>query len=316
MSNERGSAVTVAAGLAVAGIFGFSFIFTKRVLGYIAPPDLLALRFVAAASAMTAMAAAGLIRIDLTRRRWVKLLPLAVVQPVLYFLCESYGVKLTAASEAGAIIGTIPVAVAVLAAVCLRERPGALQIVSILASSAGVAIMAAGGGFGRGRLAGILLLFGAVLAAGIYSVLSRSQSREFKPMEITMVMMWTGACAFTLMAFGGHWLMGTRPPFAALARPAVWIAVLYLGLLSSVAAFFLVNFLLGRLEAARTMVYTNLTTLVSVLAGVFVLGESFRWHQGIGGALILLGVFGINRFRPDRAAKAGAEPAPPAALGV
>lgn len=111
-----------------------------------------------------------------------------------------------------------------------------------------------------------------------------------------MVMMWLGAVVFNALALGGHLAAGSAIPWPVLARPSVWVPLGYLGLLSSVGAFFLVNFMLSRMEAARSVAYTNLTTLVSVLAGLLILQESFHWYQGIGGILILLGVWGTNRF--------------------
>ena len=259
----RGDARTVAAGLGMAAIFGFSFLFTKTALAVLSPIDLLGLRFTLAALAMLVLAAIGLIRLNLTGRRWGRLLLLSAVQPVAYFLCETAGVKLTSASEAGVIIGTIPVAVAILAALLLHERPNRVQVLFIISSSLGVAVMVAGHGFGRSHLGGILLLLGAVLAASFYSVFSRRLSREFTPMEMTTVMMCTGAVVFDLISLAAHWSAGSPIPFAALRLPAVWIPLAYLSVLSSVAAFFLVNFMLGRLEAARTVAYTNLTSFVS-----------------------------------------------------
>ncbi len=290
----------IAAGLGMAAIFGFSFLFTKTALTDLAPSDLLGLRFALAALAMSAIAILGLVRVNLSGRRWLKLLPLAAIQPVAYFLCETAGVKLTSASEAGMIIGTIPVAVAVLATVFLRERPSPAQICFILSSSLGVAVMVAGGGgFGRGHLGGSLLLLGAVLSASFYSILSRHLSREFAPFEMTLVMMWAGALVFGALSLGTHWAEGSPLPFALLLRSTVWVPLLYLGLLSSIAAFFLVNFMLSRMEAARMVAYANLTSLVSLLAGVVILGESFRWYQWLGGGMILLGVWGTNRFARD-----------------
>ncbi|MGE5598955.1 MAG: EamA family transporter, partial [Bacteroidota bacterium] len=105
-----------------------------------------------------------------------------------------------------------------------------------------------------------------------------------------------GAVFFSALSLADHWTARRFPDLAVLAEPAVWIPLLYLGLLSSVGAFLLINFMLGRLEAARAAVYTNLTTVVSVLAGVVVLGERIGWRQLLGGGLVVAGVWGANRF--------------------
>lgn len=294
-SGSRGRLVTAAAGVAMAAIFGFSFLFTRRALHHLAPADLLALRFALAAAAMTLLVGLGLVRVDLTPRRLRRLVPLAALQPVAYFLCETTGIKLTSSAVAGAIIGAIPVVVTLLAAVFLGERPEPARSFFIVLSALGVAIMGLGGASGGGNPLGLLLLVGAVLAAGFYSVLSRRLSREFAPAEMTLVMMWAGALVFSAISLAGHWARGTPFPLAAVGRRDVWIALSYLGLLSSVGAFLLVNFILGRQEAARSTAYTNLTTVISVLAGVLLLKESFSWHQTLAGILIVAGVWGANR---------------------
>ncbi|MGQ9778266.1 MAG: DMT family transporter [Bacillota bacterium] len=300
MSLDLTQTAPVAAGVTMAVIFGLSFSFTKTALGSLAPMDLLALRFSLAALAMAVLAAAGVIRLDLSGGRWRRLLPLAVFQPVVYFLCETAGIQVTSAAEAGMIIGAIPVVVAVMAAFFLGERPGLGQSFFVVASSLGIILIVLG--FppkeGKTHLLGLLLLFGAVLAAGFYSVLSRRLAGEFTPLETTAVMMWTGAAVFVPLAFGLHLSSGTAFPFRALTEPPVLLSLAYLGLLSSVAAFFLLNYMFRHLAAVRTVVYTNLTTLVSVLAGVFLLGERLGPRQWLGGGLILLGVWGTNRFAP------------------
>ena len=208
----------------MAAIFGFSFLFTKTVLKFLAPADLLGFRFALAALALTTLAAAGLVRVDLSRGAGSGCCPWRSSSPSLYFFCETGGIKLTSASEAGAIIGTIPVVVAILAAVVLGERPGFVQSLFILASPLGVALMAAGGGLGGSRLGGMLLLLGAVLSAGIYSILSRHHSKEFTPVEITMVMMWMGAVVFNVVALGGHLAAGSAIPWSA-PGPALGLGV-------------------------------------------------------------------------------------------
>ena len=66
--------------------------------------------------------------------------------------------------------------------------------------------------------------------------------------------------------------------------------------LSSIGAFFLLNYMLSRMEASRSAVFSNLTTIVAILAGVLFRGDVFYWFHAVGGFLILLGVYGTNYF--------------------
>lgn len=299
------------AGVGYATIFGFSFIITKGALDSLAPTELLFLRFTVAALALTLLRILGLLKLDYRRASWKHLALTCLFQPILYFLSETYGVRESASSIAGIVIGAIPVSVAVAGALMLGERLTVRQIVFLLLSVGGVALSVAfgtSGGALEASVRGILLLLGAVAAATFFNIYSRKTSKGLAPMETTFAMMWTGAIFFGLMSLILH-LTGLESipqaaqaavvaPTGLLAR--AWGAapsLAYLGLLSSVGAFFLINFTLSRLRASQSAVFTNLTTLVSVLAGVLFRGEHFGFAQALGALMIVVGVWGTNAQR-------------------
>lgn len=287
----------------VSFIFGLSFLFTKGALDYLGPYQLLALRFLTAALVLTVLRAVGVIRVRLKGRPIGGVLLLAFFEPVVYFICETNGVNLTTTSEAGLMISVIPVVVAIAAAVFLKEIPSPLQAVCILVSVGGVVIIAAGGGgvSFSGQGLGFLVLGGAVIAAGGYNVMARRVTRDFSPIEITYVMIWTGALFFGMLALFVHPAgQSLKSLLSALSYFPVWTAVLYLGIFSSVVAYFCLNYVLSKLEANRSAVLANLVTIVTVVAGVVFRHEPFLWYHLVGGILILTGVWGTNRFAPKR----------------
>ena len=73
-------------------------------------------------------------------------------------------------------------------------------------------------------------------------------------------------------------------------------AVLYLGAVASVGAYMLANYSLARLPVARQTIFTNMSTIVSVLSGVIIMGDEFTLLNLASFALILVGVWGVNRF--------------------
>lgn len=302
------------ASVTVAVIFGFSFLFTKGTLNYLTPFQLLGLRFALAALFMSLLAACRLIEVRIRAADLPELLGIAFWQPVLYFVFETYGVKLTSASESGVVIAMVPVAVAVLSGIFLREKINPAQAGFISAAVAGVVLMTvgapAGGGLESGsHLAGIALLSGAVLAAGFYSIFSRNAAARHEPEKITFVMMWVGAVVFNAAGLFQSYSSGLLGNYLQAARqlPVVF-GLLYLGLLSSVCAFFLTNYALSRLPASRMAVFLNLTPVVSVLAGVIFFQERLGLPQLAGGFLILAGVWGTNHFAgelPEERKEAG-----------
>ncbi|MFW6022448.1 MAG: DMT family transporter [Halanaerobiaceae bacterium] len=285
------------AGIIFSSIFGFSFMFTKETLVLMGPFHLLAFRFSFAAIFLSIIYIFGFIRINYRGKKMGLLILLAVIQPGLYFIFETFGISLTTSSEAGIIIALIPVVVSILAALFLNERPGLKQSLFILLSVSGVLfiILQKDAAESTSSLSGVVLLLGAVLMAGIYNILSRKLSLDFKPVEITFIMMWTGAVFFNLIAYVRHDGVFISY-FSPLTNIKIIISIFYLGLLSSVLAFFLMNYTLSRIEAAQSAVFANLTTIVSILAGVFIRGENFYWYQLFGGIMIIIGVWGTNYF--------------------
>lgn len=85
-------------------------------------------------------------------------------------------------------------------------------------------------------------------------------------------------------------------------QPGTLLSVLYLGILSSVVAFFLLNYMLSKTNPSQTATYLNLTTVVAILGGVLLGGEPFTWYHMVGGAMIIIGVWGTmwfgNRKKP------------------
>jgi len=309
------------AGVGYATIFGLSFLVTKGALASLDAFDLLFLRFALAAVLMSLLALLGIVKLHVRaklartapgadgaasdpapRGSAIRALALACLfQPILYFACETLGVRESATSTAGLVIGALPACVAVLGAFMLDERLTARQTASLALSVAGVALIVVftTSDGGEGSAVGFLCLLGAVAAATLYNIYSRLASRLFTPAETTFAMMWTGALAFgAVSTVRGFLAEGTAWPtlLAARALPAAG-GILYLGVLSSVVAFFFVNFTLSRLQASQSAVFANLTTVVAVAAGVLLRGERFGLVQAAGAVLIVLGVWGTNAAR-------------------
>ena len=110
-------------------------------------------------------------------------------------------------------------------------------------------------------------------------------------------MMMVGLVVFNGIAVTEHVLRGELTSyFTPLFNPVAFFAVVYLGILSSVVAFFMLNFMLSKIEATKSAVFGNLVTVVSIIAGILVLGEPFYWFHVVGAILILLGVWGTNYY--------------------
>ncbi len=284
-------------GLMFSIIFGFSFMFTKEGLEKLTSFELLGYRFALAAISLSILKYTGLIRMNFKNKKIKYLLLLAFFQPGLYFIFETTGIQLTTSSEAGIMIALIPVVVTILGIIFLDEKPNILQIIFILLSVAGVLliVLMKGQTAIKNNYFGMTLLAGAVIMAGFYNVLSRKLSFSFRPVEITYIMMWFGAITFNLISFIQNDFSFLNY-FKPLADGDTLFTIMYLGILSSIVAFFMMNYTLSRITASQSAVFANLTTVVSIIAGVFFRNEPFYWFQVLGATMIILGVWGTNYF--------------------
>jgi len=281
--------VPIFVGISYSTIFGFSYIASKNALEVLNPLELLFLRFSFATLVFVLLVAFKIIKLSYKGKPLGELGLVCLFQPILYFVCETFGIKECSTSTAGLMLGAVPVTVAFLAWLILDERPTLLRMLSLLVSLSGVGFIALTASSGENTFFGLLLLFGAMASASLYNVFSRKSSRIFTPMETTFAMMISGTVGFGLLA-----LFNTSPDLIQRAVPKI-PSIVYLGGLSSVVAFFLVNFNLSKLTASQVSVFSNLSTTVSVMAGVIFLGEHFGPLQVIGAVLILFGVWGANR---------------------
>ena len=296
---ERGGLIAAVIG---NGIFGFSFMFSRMALEVTNPPILLMYRFVIAFVLINLVALwanksgrTGWLRFQLRAKDAVSLLPLGICQPVIYFLCENYGVSLTNSTVSGVIIALIPIAALGMGALFLKEYPKPAQIFFALLSIAGVTVLTLQqSAQGDVKALGVLLLLGAVFIGVIYNIISRKTSERFSALERTYVMMGLGAAAFTLLAVCQN-LSAPMALVRPLGKPQFLLSLTYLSGLSSIVAFLMLNYANSELPIARATAFCNLTTVISVFAGVIFLGEPFEWVSLIASVVIIAGVWGVQK---------------------
>ncbi len=303
MTQKKTHTLSLLAALTSAVIFGMSFMFSKLALEVAAPTVLLAFRFTVAVAAMSLVilvnALVGKLRgrplfaFSLRGKPVYKLVLLGIVQPVAYFIFENYGILYTSSAVAGTIIAAVPVCCILMDVLVLHERVTLKQVLCALGAIGGVALISAGGAMMVSAL-GMLFLVLTMLSDTLYYGISHNAAKRFTPFEMTYVMFIVGMVVFIpvglIYAGGLHSPLITGP----MHDGGFWVAVLYLGLLSSVLAYGLLNFANSHLSVSETSLFSNVTTVVSVLAGVVLLKEPFSVWQMLGVAVILVCVFVAN----------------------
>lgn len=295
-------------------IFGLSFLFSttafnqaKNTLAHTNTlpgadvPVVLAVRFTFALLLMSVLIPILKIKINFKGKPVWKLILLGIFQPVIYFVGESFGLKLTGIVLSSVMISLVPIFCQVMSAVFLKDFPNILQVIFSAVSVAGVAIVTIISSEDTGAktyISGIIFLTVAVISASAFNVLGRSISQIFTPYERTYFMFVVSAVFFTvyaLFAVNFDVSLIVKP----LESPSFIVSILYLGGLSSVVAYFMINYANTYLSIPRATIFSNIITIVSTAAG-FASGEPFRLSTVICCAVIVLGVWGVQHFASQK----------------
>ncbi len=283
------------AAISYALIVGFSFMFTKLSLNMATPLDTLAHRFTIAFIIASALIGLKQVRLNLSKTIVWRILPLALIYPILFFIFQTFGLVYTSSSEAGIIQATVPIFTLLLASLFLKEYTTPWQKVSVLLSVSGVIyiFMMNGAAINAQNLKGIILILLSALTGACNTVLARKLVKQYSFFTVTYVMTFFGFIFFNVTAVSNHAMTGTMPEFLApFSNQTFIVAIIYLGALSSLATSFFSNYALSHIEAARMSVFNNLATLISIIAGVFFLNETIELYHIIGTFIILVGVTG------------------------
>ena len=231
-------------------------------------------------------------RAHFNRREWGVLLLASFLGVPLQFLLQFHGLSLTTVSHASLMVGTMPVILAVGAAVFMRERMDAIGWAALVCSAAGAALIALGGHHGeagRAMLRGDLLIVLSLMIALGWILINKQLLERHSPIAVTAygLVAGTAMLAVIVPAIYGF------PPFAAVSAKAWW-ALAGSGVLCTATTTLLWNWGLTQVPASQAGVLLNMEPLIGSLLGVLVLGETLGPSAWAGGALILAAAIALT----------------------
>jgi O-acetylserine/cysteine efflux transporter len=281
--------------LALSGLlWGTTVPLSKTAVAWAGPGWLTALRFALAAPVL-AWAVRGRLREVLTP----PLLLSGAAGYGLVILLQNAGIARTSATHAAILVGALPAMVAMLVAALGRARVGAVAAGGFAVALAGVALVAGGGDPG-GDLAGDGLVVVSLAVAAGFTVLQPRllAGRDAAGVVVATAGQLAGAALASVLAAG---LLEGLPPIPRGAADLASLGALVV--LGTLVPFTLFAFGQSRVVPEVAGAFLNLEPLVGTAAGVVFLGDAFGWHQGVGGAAILLGIVlsaGVGLRGPQR----------------
>ncbi len=212
------------------------------------------------------------------------------------FICETFGVSLTHASNAAFLISLCVAFTPVCEWWLLGERPSRAVVAASWLSLLGAALLAFQHGLQVSSLAwGDALMVVAAFLRGIMVCLTRRYGQRHGLPALTLTAVQMGVMTFgsvLLMLFvpGPDWRpMPTSGSF--------WSAMAFLVLACTLMAFFVQNYAAARASPSRVALLMGSEPLWGALIALLWLGERLTFIGWIGGLLIVISAWWVTRPR-------------------
>jgi drug/metabolite transporter (DMT)-like permease len=277
--------------------WSINFSLVKFALVELSPLAFNGLRMILAAGLMLILAPLLGYPLKFQRRHLGRLIVLGLLGNTAYQLCFIFGIVRTSADNAALILATVPAWVALIGTLAGAEKVTTGGWLGVMLSLVGIALIILGGQrqahleFGSAHLLGDGLILAATLCWSLYTLISRRILRDYSPIAVTSFTTLVGVIPLVLLAI---------PPLAQLDWAAIsltaWGSLIFSGVFGITLAYFFWNYGVSRLGSARTSLYSNLTSPLSLLVAWLLLGETLTLVQIAGGLLALGGVALARRY--------------------
>lgn len=276
-------------------VWGASFIATKIAVGQISPVSVVWMRF---AIGIPILLVAVFMRKQFAfpkGNEWAYFALLGFLGISFHQWLQSNGLQTSQATTTAWIVSTSPVFIALLAWVVLKEKLSWIQISGIALAMLGVLVVVSKGNLASvtlgnfGTVGDFLILVSAVNWAA-FSILSR---RGFQTHPSTRLTFWvmTLGWLITTVAF----VAGKNYTEITQLDSRGWWAMIFLGVFTTGLAYIAWFDVLSQLPAAQSGAFLFLEPPASMVVAAIVLFEKITWASIIGGVVIILGVWLVNK---------------------
>jgi drug/metabolite transporter (DMT)-like permease len=279
-------------------VWGASFVAIKIGLEYVAPVTLVWMRF-----------AMGVIILGITvgvrhqfilpkPKDWLYFALLGFLGISFHQWLQSTGLVTSQATTTGWIVASMPIFIAILGWIVLKEKLNRPQIAGVFLAAFGVLLVVTHGNLmslvsGKIVTPGDILILISAPNWAIFTILSRPGLKTY-PAALMM---------FYVMAFG--WVFTCIPFLTGRGWESIrhiasdgWFALGFLGIFCSGLAYIFWYDALKVLPVAQVGTFLYIEPVVTVIVSLLVLNEKIYPAGLLGGAIIILGVWLVNRTKP------------------
>ena len=271
--------------LGVSAIWGTTFALLRDSLRVIHPAELMAIRFSLAALLLGVLFPKTIraMRPALGPGAWLGLWLTAG------YFAQVMGLMTITAARSAFITSTYILFTPFLAIPLARAYPGAGELIGVALGFAGILLFSSDVGFSLRT--GDVWTLGCALAFGIQIAVTNVVAKKHDPIALSVVQMAVAALAgWTVVAARG----GFGTPLASIP----WGVLIYLAVVATALVIALQTWALARTSPVKAAVLFSTEPIFAALFAVAFFGEGMTTREVIGGAVILLGVFVTELWRP------------------
>jgi len=213
---------------------------------------------------------------------------LALFEPFLYFLGESFGLTYVSSTVGSVIISTIPVFAVVFAWIFYRERLKLINYAGVVVSFIGVIIfITSGSGSIAMSIKGLSLLFLAVASAVGYNMVLVRLASAYNPVSIVNIQNAIGVVLFLPLFL----IFDLKKVIATGIVAESFTTIVLLAIFASSGAFVLFAYSVRHLGISRANIFSNLIPVFTAILAFLIVGDKLTLRNAAGMAVVIAGLF-------------------------
>jgi len=213
---------------------------------------------------------------------------LALFEPFLYFLGESFGLTYVSSTVGSVVISTIPVFAVIFAWIFYRERLRLINYLGVIVSFAGVIIFITNrSGNITMSMKGLGLMFLAVVSAVGYNMVLHKLATKYNPISIVNIQNVIGVILFLPLFL----IFDLKQFIATGIETESFTSVVLLAVFASSGAFALFAYSVRHLGISRANIFSNLIPVFTAVLAFLIVGDRLTVQNAIGMAVVIAGLF-------------------------
>jgi len=255
------------------------------------------------------------VKIKLTFRDFLTILPAAFLYGICFYSFQAITLTTLPSTEFGIVLAAIPIVTAILATIFLKDKTNGVQALFIMASVAGVVflMLMRGASADDFNAQGVSFALLTIFVFSVVTILMRRYTSKYPAYTFTFVMTALGFVGYNVTNVIVRLTNGTiMQYYEPLSDWRFLLAVLFLGIAGMLGTSMLTAFALKYIVPTKAIVFSNMSTAITMFLGAVFLSEPLHWYHILGAVVIVVGVVGTNwasnAVREKRRAKRSGDP--------